>query len=179
MDDIRQQYEPIIEAQKNQKDETILRKICENINGLLTRPDWREQLHKTRDQMPKQEGEMLAPLADVILQAQSSSVLESMNRINQLARMGILRSAMDEAYDAVMHAPTYLPLHTLMGDLLVQEGRPVEAIAKYSVVAQSYSARGEVLQAIKIIATHHSTLAHGPWRTQPPHRSTHCTWTGR
>lgn len=151
MDDIRQQYEPIIEAQKNQKDETVLRKICENINGLLTRPDWREQLHKTRDQMPKQEGEMLAPLADVILQAQSSSVLESMNRINQLARMGILRSAMDEAYDAVMHAPTYLPLHTLMGDLLVQEGRPVEAIAKYSVVAQSYSARGEVLQASKLL----------------------------
>ena len=151
VDDIRQQYEPIIEAQMNEKDETVLRKICENIDRLLTHPDWREQLHKTRDQMPKQDGEMLAPLADVILQAQSSSVLESMNRINQLARMGTLRSAMDEAYDAVMHAPTYLPLHTLMGDLLVQEGRPADAIAKYSVVAQSYSARGEVLQASKLL----------------------------
>ena len=151
VDDIRQQYEPIIEAQMNEKDDNILRKVCENINSLLTRPDWREQLHKTRDQMPKQDGDMLAPLADVILQAQSSSVLESMNRINQLARMGTLRSAMDEAYDAVMHAPTYLPLHTLMGDLLVQEGRPVDAIAKYSVVAQSYSARGEVLQASKLL----------------------------
>ncbi|MBI5954418.1 MAG: tetratricopeptide repeat protein, partial [Chloroflexi bacterium] len=150
-DDIRQQYEPFIEAQKNQKDEAALQKICANINSLLTRPDWREQLHKTREQMPKQDGEMLAPLADVILQAQSSSVLESMNRINQLARMGSLRSAMDEAYDAVMHAPTYLPLHTLMGDLLVQEGRPTEAIAKYGVVAQSYSARGEVLQATKLL----------------------------
>ncbi|MBI5823559.1 MAG: tetratricopeptide repeat protein [Chloroflexi bacterium] len=150
-DDIRQQYEPFIEAQKNQKDESALQKICENINGLLTRPDWREQMHKTRDQMPKQDGEMLAPLADVILQAQSSSVLESMNRINQLARMGSLRSAMDEAFDAVLHAPTYLPLHTLMGDLLVQEGRPTEAIAKYGVVAQSYSARGEVLQATKLL----------------------------
>lgn len=151
VDDIRQQYEPIIEAQMNEKDDMVLRKICENIDRLLTHPDWREQLHKTRDQMPKQDGEMLAPLADVILQAQSSSVLESMNRINQLARMGTLRSAMDEAYDAVMHAPTYLPLHTLMGDLLVQEGRPADAIAKYSVVAQSYSARGEVLQASKLL----------------------------
>ena len=151
VDDIRQQYEPIIEAQKNEKDDVVLRKISENIDSLLTRPDWREQLHKTRDQMPKQDGDMLAPLADVILQAQSSSVLESMNRINQLARMGTLRSAMDEAYDAITHAPTYLPLHTLMGDLLVQEGRPVEAIAKYTVVAQSYSARGEVLQASKLL----------------------------
>jgi len=149
-DEIRQQYEPLIEAHQNQQDETVLRKICENINGLLMRPDWREQLHKTREQMPKVDGEMIATLADVILQAQSSSVIESMNRINQLARMGILRVAMDEAYDAIQHAPTYLPLHTLMGELLEQEGRHVDAITKFSVVAHSYSVRGEVLQATKL-----------------------------
>lgn len=150
-DEIRQQYEPLIDAHQNQKDETVLRKVCENIKGLLMRPDWREQLHKTRDQMPKQDGELIATLADVILQAQSSSVIESMNRINQLARMGALRSAMDEAFYAVQYAPTYLPLHTLMGDLLVQEDRTADAIAKFSVVAHSYSARGEVLQATKLL----------------------------
>ena len=107
-DDIRQQYEPLIESYQQQTDETVLRKVCDNINGLLLRADWREQLHKTRDQMPKQDGDMAAPLADMILQVQSSSVLESMNRINQLARMGSLRSAMDEAYDAIQHAPSYL-----------------------------------------------------------------------
>ena len=115
------------------------------------RPDWREQLQKTREQMPKVDGEMIATLADVILQAQSSSVIESMNRINQLARMGTLRAAMDEAYDAVQHAPTYLPLHTLMGELLEKEGRHVDAISKFSVVAHSYSVRGEVLQATKLL----------------------------
>ena len=150
-DDIRQQYEPIIESHQSKEDETELRKICDVIGGLLLRADWREQLHKTREQMPKQEGEYTAPLADVILQAQSSTVLESMNRINQLARMGSLRSAMDEAYDAVQHAPTYLPLHILMGDLLVQEGHTAEAITKFSVVAHSYSARGEVQQATKLL----------------------------
>jgi tetratricopeptide (TPR) repeat protein len=150
-DEIRQQYEPLIEAHQNQKDENILKKVCENINGLLMRPDWREQLHKAREQMPKMDGEMLATLADVILQAQSSSVIESMNRINQLARMGILRSAMDEAYEAVQYAPTYLPLHTLMGELLEQEGRHQDAITKFSVVAHSYSARGEVMQATKLL----------------------------
>ncbi|MBI5353519.1 MAG: tetratricopeptide repeat protein [Chloroflexi bacterium] len=150
-DEIRQQYEPLIESYKNQKDETVLRKVCDNVKSLLMRPDWREQLQKARDQMPKQDGDMLATLADVILQAQSSSVIESMNRINQLARMGALRSAMDEAYGAIQQAPTYLPLHTLMGDLLVQEGRNPEAIAKYSVVAHSYGARGEMLQSTKLL----------------------------
>ncbi|MBK9208770.1 MAG: tetratricopeptide repeat protein [Anaerolineales bacterium] len=150
-DEMRQQYEPLIEAHENQTDETVLKKVCNNINGLLMRPDWREQLHKTREQMPKQEGEMPAALADVILQVQSSTVLDSMNRINQLARLGSLRSAMDEAYDALQHAPTYLPLHSLMGDLLVQEGRTPDAITKFSVVAHSYSVRGEVSQATKLL----------------------------
>lgn len=150
-DEIRQSYEPLIEGYESKKDEKAFKKICENIQGLLMRPDWREQLHKTREQMPKQDGDVTTPLADVILEAQSSSVLESMNRVNQLARMGSLRSAMDEAYDAVQHAPTYLPLHTLMGDLLVQEGRSADAIAKFSVVAHSYSVRGEVAQAIKLL----------------------------
>lgn len=94
---------------------------------------------------------MIAPLADVILQAQSSSVLESMNRINQLARIGSLRSAMDEAYYAIQYAPTYLPLHMLMGDLLVQENHEADAITKYSIVAHAYSVRGEVLQATKLL----------------------------
>lgn len=150
-EEISQQYEPIIEALQNQKDEATFKKICDNVNGLLLRPDWREQLQKTRDQMPKTDGNYQAPLAEVILQAQSSAVLESINRINQLARMGSLRSAMDEAYDAVQHAPTYLPLHSLMGDLLVQEGRTSDAILKFGVVAQSYSVRGEVQQAAKLL----------------------------
>ncbi|MCB9146619.1 MAG: tetratricopeptide repeat protein [Anaerolineales bacterium] len=150
-DDIRQQYEPLIESYQSQKDEKAFKKVYDNIHGLLMRADWRDQMHKTREQMPKQEGDMPAPLADMILQVQSSSVLESMNRINQLARMGTLRSAMDEAYNAIQHAPTYLPLHIIMGDILAQEGHHTEAITKFSVVAHAYSVRGEVAQATKLL----------------------------
>lgn len=150
-DEIRQQYEPLIESYQNQTEEASLRKVCDNIKGLLVRADWRDQLHKVREQMPKQEGDIPAPLAEMILQVQSSSVLESMNRINQLARMGSLRSAMDEAYDALQQAPTYLPLHIIMGDLLVQEGQISDAMTKFGVVAHAYSVRGEVLQATKLL----------------------------
>ncbi|MBI3338679.1 MAG: tetratricopeptide repeat protein [Chloroflexi bacterium] len=151
-DEIRQLYEPIIETQQNQTDDTANRRLCENVSKMLMRRDWRDQAHHTREQMRKtQEGDTLTPLAEVVLQAQSSSVIESINRIHQLARIGSLRSAMDEAYDAVRHAPTYLPLHTLMGDLLIQEGRNPDAIAKFKVVAHAYSVRGEVVQATKLL----------------------------
>jgi tetratricopeptide (TPR) repeat protein len=152
---IRQSYEPLIEAQQEQNEDAA-RSLCENVASLLMNSDWREKLQHTRDQMPKgeglpQDGGPLAPVAEVIMQAQSSSVLESMNRVHQLARLGMMRSAMDEAYDAMRHAPTYLPLHTLMGDLLVKEGRTEDAIDKYGVVAHAYGIRGEVGQATSLL----------------------------
>jgi tetratricopeptide (TPR) repeat protein len=151
-DEIRQLYEPLIEAQATDTDEDEQNRLCKNVKELIVRPDWRGHLEKTRSQLPKsQESEIPIPLAEVILQAQSSQVLDAMGRINQLARQGQLRSAMDEAFHALQYAPTYLPLHNLMGELLVREGQTEEAIAKYTVVGNAYSVRGEASQAIKLL----------------------------
>ncbi|MBV6395363.1 MAG: Beta-barrel assembly-enhancing protease [Anaerolineales bacterium] len=150
-DEVRQLYEPILEAQSTQTDDGAFKSLCENIHKMLMRADWREHLMKAREQLPRAEGEIPLPLAEIVMQAQSSQVLESINVIHQLARQGYLRSAMDAAFDAVIHAPQYLPLHTLMGDLLVQEGRTPEAIAKFSTAAQAYGARGEANQATKLL----------------------------
>ena len=150
-DDVRQMYEPLAEAHQAHGDEAASRRICESIDALLMRPDWREQLEQTRQQLPKADGDMPVPIAELILEAQSSTVLESMTQVHALARAGRMRAAMDEAFDALRFAPTYLPLHTLMGDLLSQEGRTEDAIAKFSVVAEAYGVRGEVSQATKLL----------------------------
>jgi tetratricopeptide (TPR) repeat protein len=152
VDEIRQLYEPLIEAQATDTDEENQNRLCKNVKELIVRPDWRNHLEKTRSQLPKsQESDIPIPLAEVILQAQSSQVLDAMSRINQLARQGQLRSAMDESFHALQYAPTYLPLHTLMGDLLVRDGQTEEAIAKYTVVGNAYGVRGEASQAIKML----------------------------
>jgi hypothetical protein len=76
-EEIGQMYEPLIEAQASQKEETALRRLCDNINEMLMRKNWRDHLYRAREQMPKaQDGDMPMPLAEVILQAQSSQVLE-------------------------------------------------------------------------------------------------------
>ena len=152
VDEIRQLYEPLIEAQASETDEDGQQRLCKNIRELLMRDDWRAHLVKTREQLPKvEEGDIPFPIAEVVIQAQSSQVLDAMNQINLLARQGKLRSAMDEAFHALNSAPTYLPLHTLIGDLLVREGHTDEAIAKYTVVATAYGVRGESSQATKML----------------------------
>jgi tetratricopeptide (TPR) repeat protein len=151
-EEISQMYEPLIEAQASQTDETSLKRLCDNINDMLMRKNWREHLYKSREQMAKsQDGDMPMPLAEILLQAQSSQVLEAINYVHQLARSGRLRSAMEEAFQALTYAPTYLPLHTLMGDLLVRENHTEEAITKFTAVAQAYSVRGEAGQSAKLL----------------------------
>ena len=51
-DEIRQMYEPLIEAQASQTDEVALKRLCDNVNDLIMRKNWRDQLYKTREQMP-------------------------------------------------------------------------------------------------------------------------------
>lgn len=151
VDAILQLYEPLVEALSREDDAKAHLKLCENVEKMLVRANWRQHLLKTRDGMPKSEGGQALPLAEVVIQAQSSSVIEAMNYVNQLARSNRLRSAMDEAFHALATAPTYLPLHILIGDLLIREGRTPDAITKFTMVANSYSVRGEASQATNLL----------------------------
>jgi tetratricopeptide (TPR) repeat protein len=149
-DQVRESYEPYIEAQQGQQDGDVCRQLCENVRGLLMRADWRQQVLSSRQRGSSGDGAGFSPLAEVMLAAQSLGVVESINRVHELARAGSLRSAMDEAFGAVQRAPNYLPLHSLMADLLIEDKRIPAAIAKLSVIARAYGTRGEVSQSTKI-----------------------------
>jgi tetratricopeptide (TPR) repeat protein len=147
--EIRQLYEPLIEEQSHQTDNDKLDQLCNNVKELLLRPNWSSAVIQAREQLPKY-AEGIIPLAEILTQAQSGQVIEAVAKVRQLARAGYLRSAMDQAFESLRFAPTYLPLHTLVGDLLIQEGRTQDAVTKYSVVAQAYSVRGEAAQAVSL-----------------------------
>ncbi|HEC62727.1 MAG TPA: tetratricopeptide repeat protein, partial [bacterium] len=150
-EDLRQLYEPLIEVQRQQTDAETQSQICDNVNELLMRADWREHLRHAREQLPAQtDGGSLIPIAEILTQARSSQVVESLNNIYQLARSGYLLSAMEEAFYALHFAPTYLPLHTYIGELLLTQDHFREAIDKFIMVAQSYNARGQTQRAIDL-----------------------------
>jgi tetratricopeptide (TPR) repeat protein len=150
--ELRLAYEPYIEAQSQVTDPDEQEKLCSNIHNLLMQPNWRGRLLQARDQLPEREkGTPLRPLAEILVQAQSSQVIDAITRIRGLAKANLGYTAMEEAYASLATAPFYLPLHSLIGELLTQQGHSQEAIAKYTVVAQAYSARGESSQAVTLL----------------------------
>jgi tetratricopeptide (TPR) repeat protein len=149
-DALGQMYDPLIESQISQPPD-VQAKLCENIAGFLMRVNWRDHLAQARKQLPaSSSGSPLMPLAEMIAETRGGQVVESMTKIHQLASAGHYRTAMEEAYRALTFAPTYLPLHMKMADLLLQENHQPEAIAKYTAVARGYNARGAANRAIDV-----------------------------
>lgn len=146
---LSQMYDPIIESQAQEHDVEVSRQICTNILGLLMRVDWLESLRKARQNLPTPlEDGIPVPLADVLTQTSSGQIVESVNRIHNLRQDGKYRTAMEEAFYALQFAPTYLPLHIMLAELLLQQKQTSDAIEKYQVVARCYSVRGEASRSI-------------------------------
>jgi tetratricopeptide (TPR) repeat protein len=148
---LRQLYEPLIEAYALEANEEDHEQLCGNIAELLVHKNWRDQLEEARRELPVPDPAFPPPpLAEIITQARSSQIVGALASIHQHARSGHLRLAMEEAFRALDYAPTYLPLHALMGDLLIQQDQIEGAIEKFVVVAKAYSARGESARSIDL-----------------------------
>jgi tetratricopeptide (TPR) repeat protein len=146
-----QMYESIIEENRRQKDDDKQQRLCENVEGLLNQPDWFERIRGARKQMSStdQNGYPL-PLAEMLTEASSSGIIESMSKIYALANTGNPRSAMEEAYFALDEAPYYLPLHQYMAKLLVEQDEIEAAVEKLKIVGRTYAIRGDTNKAIEL-----------------------------
>ena len=150
VEELSQLYELLIESHRKQKDARMQERLCEGVHEMLARADWREQIKRARQQLPGfVEGGPLIPLAEVMTESRSGQVIESVSRIYDMMEAGLYHSAMEEAYYALEQTPTYLPLHSLMGEMLFKQNDYESAVAKFRVIARAYGSRGETQQAIQ------------------------------
>lgn len=150
--DMLRMYDPIIEAESKQTDPGIKNKLCDLIEDLIVRAGWQRNLAQARgDYQVDIDGAPSIPVGEVLTNPQGYRIIESVKTINEYARLGYLRSAMEEAFFAIQFAPTYLPLHTYMGELLLKQEHLKEAIEKFEAIADTYRSRGETLHAIRVL----------------------------
>lgn len=151
-DELLQLYEPLIEGQSKSVNERSSGTLCDAIADQLNSAHWRENLKRAREQLPEQlPGTPPTPLAEIFMDLDSHQIIDSISKVRTLGNRGMHRTAMEEAFFAIQHAPTYLPLHIQIADMLVHEGLVQEAIDKYTVVANTFSSRGEFAQTTSLL----------------------------
>jgi tetratricopeptide (TPR) repeat protein len=149
---LRGLYPSWIEAESKLTDINGKKDLCNTIQGLLERKDWQEKIIQTREELKVDNKQgMSTSLGEIFSQPNGAFIVCAITNINQFARAGYLRTAMEEAYFSLQSAPAYLPLHMYMGEVLLREDRLPDAIAKFSTIAHTYQARGETDQAILIL----------------------------
>jgi tetratricopeptide (TPR) repeat protein len=151
-DDLMAQYDGLVDSLGSAEDAAAQRAICKSIGNQLLRQNWRQYLTRVRQQLPPQpEGSPPAPVSEMVLETRNTEVVEAMAQMRSLASKGKLRSALEEAMYALQYAPHYLPLHVLIGELLLQDHRINDAVRKFQVVADLYSVRGEATRAVRML----------------------------
>jgi len=150
-DELRQSYEPLIDGLSGESDENALKNICNTIASQLVRPDWRAYLLMARGQLPQQAADLPPmPVAEMILESRGGQVVEAVARVREMASRGLTDTAMEEAFYALQYAPTYLPIHVEIGELLLIDNHVEESVRKFMFVAELYNARGEPARAARM-----------------------------
>jgi tetratricopeptide (TPR) repeat protein len=151
-DELRQNYEPLVEETTSGASPDKMKNLCESINSQLTRPDWRAQLHMMRQQLGEQPPDAPPiPLAEIFMESGSNQMLGVLTQIRGLAARGLYRAAMEECLFMIGRSPGYLPFHIQIAELLIQQDRVDDAVKKFILVAELYNIRGETTPAIRLL----------------------------
>lgn len=152
-DELLQLYDPLIETFSREADTETRQQLSSKLEALLLDRNWKQNLSQARRDMPldDEDGPPM-PLGEVLTDARNRPIYEAIATLHAYARAGYPRSAMEEAFYALQYAPTYVPLHMYMGELLIQQDRLPEAIQKFLVISQTHHARGDTKRAIQTLS---------------------------
>ncbi|MCZ7546995.1 MAG: tetratricopeptide repeat protein [Anaerolineae bacterium] len=127
--------------------------LNQSLIAFMTGTGWRRNVADTLDQLEdtaRLDGE--AGLLEMIATDGTGRIAAIMSRIDQYRRNGLITLAMDEAHYALEIAPTYLPAHVRIAEVLLSENRMRPAIEKYNMVAETYRVRGDGKKASRILS---------------------------
>jgi tetratricopeptide (TPR) repeat protein len=117
----------------------------------LTSKGWEDRARRARERLndTSEEGEIVT-LAEFLDVPSADTVLLAISLSHEYLDRGALTAAVEVCYQAIQAAPTYLPLHLRLAEVLAQEGRIEAAVAKYQAVADLQLVREETSQAIQV-----------------------------
>lgn len=143
-------YETLAES-LSRASEADVNRIIPGLRGFLTGDNWESHARQARQQLDGANDDNVVALADQVAVPEADQVMEAMRRIDDFIRRKLYATAMEEALFALDDAPTYLPIHIRMAEILVAENKSEVAATKYKVIANTYKIRGEAGRAARLL----------------------------
>lgn len=147
-DELISVYEGLAESYAAKGDREQAESFSRALQEFLTSKGWEDKVSQVRRHLEllREEGGQVS-LAEVIEIPESDKVLESLALAQDYMRRGKYYAATEECYRSIEFAPTYLPAHVRLAELYAKQDRLPEARAKYQVLGELATARGDLGRA--------------------------------
>jgi tetratricopeptide (TPR) repeat protein len=150
VEDLIHLYEVMMDELEKQEGDDAFIEMSKHIEELLLRSDWREILVDMRSSRGP-EGGILLPQMNALLDDRRSQIMGVHKDIQNLAKEGYYGAAMEKAFFALRTAPSFLPLHITIGDILVEQEKISGAVTKYLAVANVYTVQSKTERALSML----------------------------
>jgi tetratricopeptide (TPR) repeat protein len=148
VDDLIQLYAELARAYAAKGEQERAVEFLNSLIQFLGAKGWEDKVVQARERLNAMsvEGPILS-LAEMLSVPDPERILESLGLAQEYLRRGLEDAALDELDHAISLAPTYLPTHRLIGELLLTMGKTEQAVAKFLAVADLHRVRGNFSQA--------------------------------
>jgi len=150
-DDLIQLYEHLADGYiaKGDKDKAL--EFTNSLVTFLSEQGWEDKVVQARQRLDAvaEEGPILS-LAEMLSIPGSDHILKSVALSQEYAKRGMFYTALEECYYVLDHAPTYMPIHWQLAQILLAMGKGEEAVSKLVVIADAYLTQGNVRQAVAV-----------------------------
>jgi tetratricopeptide (TPR) repeat protein len=121
------------------------------VRNFFAHPEWERKAFEARQRMNAiaEEGEAMS-LADLLETPETEVMIMTLAATSEYMKRNLLMTASEECLRAIQKAPSYLPLHTRLADILIKQERTDEAIIKYLYIAKVYQMRHQPDQTINV-----------------------------
>jgi tetratricopeptide (TPR) repeat protein len=151
VDGLIQLYESLADSYiaKGEREQAL--EFTNSLVDFLSEKGWEDKIVQARRRLDAlaQEGPVLS-LAEMLAVPGSERILESIAMAQEYAKRGMFYAALEECYYVLGLAPTYLPIHRQMAQVLVAMNKVGEAVSKLVVIADTYRMRGRVRPAAAV-----------------------------
>lgn len=148
-DDLIQLYEHLADGlvAKGEREQAL--EFTNSLVTFLSEQGWEDKIVKARRRLDAlaEEGPTLS-LAEALATSGADGLLESVALAQEYAKRNMHYAALEECYATLGHAPTYLPIHRQIGQVLLSMGKVEEAVEKFVSIANDYLARGNARRAV-------------------------------
>ncbi len=147
-DDLSAVYAGLAENYVTKNDPAQAEAFSRALEEFLGSHDWKDRVVEVRRYLELLRAEdNQVTLAEVIQAPKADKVLEALALSQEYVRQDQFAAATDECYRAIEWAPSYLPAHVCLAEIMARQNRASEANSKFLTLGELCLIRGDLARA--------------------------------